>query len=187
MAVAPGICEELAFRGFVLSGFARSARPSVAIVLSAVAFGVFHIIPQQVFNATLMGLLLGLLAIRSRSLLPGVLFHITYNAIETLRVRAGDSLVRNARGEMVCHEWPSANRVQPLALVTCGGRRNRADRLAGLRRPQGCCPLPKQSKIGRPMNLCRGHWTPEPAVPSQSVNGNDGRSSLRSSSAARTA
>ena len=94
MAVAPGICEELAFRGFVLSGFARSARPGVAIGLSAVAFGVFHIIPQQVFNATLMGLILGLLAIRSGSLLPCVLFHITYNSIELVTTRAGDSLVR---------------------------------------------------------------------------------------------
>jgi sodium transport system permease protein len=94
MAVAPGICEELAFRGFVLSGFVRSARPGVAIALSAVAFGVFHIIPQQVFNATLMGLILGLLAIRSKSLLPGVLFHILYNSIEMIRTRAGESFVR---------------------------------------------------------------------------------------------
>ncbi len=35
LAVAPGICEELAFRGFILSGFVRSVRPGTAIVLSA--------------------------------------------------------------------------------------------------------------------------------------------------------
>ena len=71
MAVAPGICEELAFRGFVLSGLTRSARPGVAIVLSAVAFGIIHIIPQQVFNATLLGLLLGLLADSQPKLVAG--------------------------------------------------------------------------------------------------------------------
>jgi sodium transport system permease protein len=94
MAVAPGICEELAFRGFILSGFARSARPSVAIVLSSIAFGVVHMVPQQVFNATLVGLVLGLIAIRSRSLIPGVLFHAIYNGSEVLRSRAGTTIAQ---------------------------------------------------------------------------------------------
>ncbi len=93
MAVAPGICEELAFRGFILSGFSRVARPGLAIVLSALAFGISHIIPQQAFNAVLVGLVLGLLAMRSGSLLPGVVFHILYNSLEALRGRAGDAVV----------------------------------------------------------------------------------------------
>ncbi len=88
MAVAPGVCEELAFRGFILSGFGHSARPAIAIVLSSIAFGVAHMVPQQVFNAALLGLVLGLIAVRSGSLLPGVLFHIIYNSLEILRARA---------------------------------------------------------------------------------------------------
>ena len=87
LAVAPGVCEELAFRGFILSGLLRSARPAVAIVLSSIAFGIAHMVPQQVFNATLLGLVLGLLALRSGSLLPGILFHVTYNSLEMARSR----------------------------------------------------------------------------------------------------
>jgi sodium transport system permease protein len=120
MAVAPGICEELAFRGFVLSGFVRSARPGVAIVLSAVAFGVFHIIPQQVFNATLMGLILGLLAIRSRSLLPGVTFHIIYNSVEMVRMRAGDSLGRTPVLKWFVASETSGIGFSALALYVAG-------------------------------------------------------------------
>jgi len=86
-AVAPGICEELAFRGFILSGLSRGGRTTLAIVLSAIAFGVMHLIPQQVFNASLLGLVLGLIAVRSNSLLPGVVFHILYNGGEVLRNR----------------------------------------------------------------------------------------------------
>jgi sodium transport system permease protein len=59
----------------------------LAVVLSSVAFGVMHMFPQQVFNATLLGLVLGLLAIRSASLLPGIVFHIVYNGTEVLRNR----------------------------------------------------------------------------------------------------
>ncbi|HEX6987301.1 MAG TPA: type II CAAX endopeptidase family protein, partial [Planctomycetaceae bacterium] len=83
-AAAPALCEEVAFRGFVLSGFLKSGRTWLAIGLSSLAFGVMHMIPQQVFNAALLGLVLGLLAVRSGSLWPGVLFHFVYNGSHVL-------------------------------------------------------------------------------------------------------
>ncbi len=92
-AVTPAFCEEVAFRGFILSGFARSGRVGVAILMSSVAFGLMHMIPQQVFNAALLGTVLGLLAVRSKSLLPCILFHLLYNSLEVLRSRFGSSLV----------------------------------------------------------------------------------------------
>ncbi len=88
-AVAPAICEELAFRGFILTGFSRNGRISLAIALSALTFGIMHMIPQQVFNATLLGLVLGLIAVRSGSLLPGIVFHFLFNALAVLRERLG--------------------------------------------------------------------------------------------------
>ncbi|TXT22111.1 MAG: hypothetical protein FD138_3725, partial [Planctomycetota bacterium] len=91
-AVAPGICEELAFRGFILTGFNRSGRNRVAIGLSALAFGAMHMIPQQVFNATLLGIVLGLIALRSNSLLPGVVFHFMFNSLAVLRERTSAQL-----------------------------------------------------------------------------------------------
>ncbi|MCA9114959.1 MAG: CPBP family intramembrane metalloprotease, partial [Planctomycetaceae bacterium] len=86
-SVAPAVCEEITFRGFLLSGFGESKRMWLAIVLSSVAFGVIHMIPQQVFNATLLGLVLGLLAIRSGSLLPCIVFHLIFNGLEVLKGR----------------------------------------------------------------------------------------------------
>jgi len=81
VAVAPALCEELAFRGFLLSGFAHNGRWILAIVFSSLAFGLVHMIPQQVLNGALLGLLLGWLAIRSGSLWPGVVFHLTNNLL----------------------------------------------------------------------------------------------------------
>lgn len=123
-AVAPGICEEIAFRGFILSGLSRNTRTSLAITLSAVAFGVMHLIPQQVFNATLLGLVLGLIAVRSGSLLPGIVFHILYNGSEVLRGRVPEAFwtsetahwfftTQTIDGHLdVGHTW--------LTLVLCG-------------------------------------------------------------------
>ena len=83
-AVIPAISEEFAFRGFILSGLERGYRNRTAILLSAVLFGFMHVLLslfQQLFNATLLGVVLGLLAIRSRSLLPGVVFHMLNNGL----------------------------------------------------------------------------------------------------------
>ena len=83
-ASVPAICEEFAFRGFILSGLEREHRTRSAILLSALMFGFLHVLLslfQQLFNATLLGIVLGLLAVRSRSILPGIVFHFLNNAL----------------------------------------------------------------------------------------------------------
>jgi sodium transport system permease protein len=84
LALLPAICEETAFRGFILSGLEYRRRTRSAIFLSALMFGFLHVLMslfQQLFNATLLGVVLGLLAVRSRSLVPGILFHFLNNAL----------------------------------------------------------------------------------------------------------
>ena len=95
-AVAPAFCEEVAFRGFMLSGMARHGRLALAVGLSSVAFGVMHMVPQQVFNASLLGLVLGTLAIRSNSLVPCVLFHFVNNTLGVIHGRFAEKFL----------EWP---------------------------------------------------------------------------------
>jgi len=90
-AAAPAVCEELAFRGFILSGLQRSRRRWLPIVISALLFGVIHMIPKQQFNAALLGIVLGLLAARSGSLLPGVVFHFIFNGSQVLVSRLQES------------------------------------------------------------------------------------------------
>ncbi len=88
-AVAPAICEELAFRGFILSGFRKGGKDGSAIVLSAILFGIMHMIPQQAFNAALLGLVIGLLAVRSGSIFPCMLFHLVNNSLGVLHGHLG--------------------------------------------------------------------------------------------------
>ena len=97
-ALTPAICEEVAFRGFILTGFSRGGRVVPAIVLSSVMFGIIHMVPQQVFNATLLGLVLGLLAVRSGSLVPGIVFHLIFNSLAVLHGQAGATWTEEAPG-----------------------------------------------------------------------------------------
>jgi sodium transport system permease protein len=104
-AVAPAVCEEIAFRGFALSGFSRSGRVWLAIVLSAMAFGLIHMIPQQVFNGALLGIVLGLIAVRSGSLLPTVCFHLIWNTLGVLHGRLGELVDVPALVETPVLKW----------------------------------------------------------------------------------
>jgi sodium transport system permease protein len=92
LAAAPAVCEELAFRGFILSGLQRAGAWR-GIVLSSLFFGVAHAIFQQSILATLVGLVLGYVAVRTASLAPCVLFHATHNSLAVLTSRIDDGLI----------------------------------------------------------------------------------------------
>ena len=119
MAVAPALCEELAFRGFILSGLQRSGRVWISIALSSLAFGFMHMIPQQVFNATLLGIVLGMLAVRSGSLLPCIVFHFCYNALGVLSNRSAAGL-QNRFGDGVLFQFEDGHLIYkwPVLLVS---------------------------------------------------------------------
>ncbi len=119
-ALAPAICEELAFRGFILSGFGRRGRAWLAIILSSVTFGAMHMIPQQVFNATLLGLVLGLVAVHSRSLLPGVIFHFIYNGLSVFRSRIPENWVPTGGLQHFVRMEPDGLRYSWPLLLICG-------------------------------------------------------------------
>ncbi len=86
-AVAPAIFEELAFRGFILNSFRSLSRPMVAVVLTSVLFGAAHGVIQQSIIAFVVGMVLGVIAIRTNSLLPCILFHATHNGLSVVLAR----------------------------------------------------------------------------------------------------
>ncbi len=93
MAVVPGICEEFFFRGFLLSGLARSISPAKAVGVSSVLFGLFHLIAidqlhfERLVPSTFLGFVLGWVCVRSGSVLPGMLLHATQNGVLLLAAR----------------------------------------------------------------------------------------------------
>lgn len=118
-AVTPAICEELAFRGFILSGLARGGRLAIAVGISSLMFGIIHMIPQQVFNAALLGLVLGLLAIYSRSLFPAMIFHFLNNALATFHASESQSGWMAADGVFFSRDREGFLRYETPLLILC--------------------------------------------------------------------
>lgn len=81
MAIAPAVCEELAFRGFLLSGFRQSGRTFLAVLASSLLFGLTHGIIQQSITAAIMGMVIGAVAVWTSSLWCCVVMHAIYNSL----------------------------------------------------------------------------------------------------------
>jgi sodium transport system permease protein len=101
IALVPAICEELAFRGFVLSGLRHTGHRWWAITISSVFFGITHWIFQQSVTASVIGMVIGYVAIQTGSLFPCSVFHLTHNALTVVRA----SLCPKALGYNPLPEW----------------------------------------------------------------------------------
>lgn len=78
------LTEEVVFRGAILRtllGMMSKRNHWVAIMISAAIFGAVHGNAAQFVNALLMGLLLGWMYYRTRSLVPGILLHWVNNTM----------------------------------------------------------------------------------------------------------
>lgn len=73
------VLEEMLFRGIILRSFLRQYHRWPAIAGSAALFGFAHLNLYQYIAAVLVGMLLGWLYERTRSLLPCIALHATYN------------------------------------------------------------------------------------------------------------
>ena len=90
LALTPAVCEEWFFRGMVLRSLLaretdqKTLRP---ILLSAVLFGLFHLVVTDQFAferflpSALLGCVLGMVAVRSGSVFPGMVLHTLHNSL----------------------------------------------------------------------------------------------------------
>lgn len=80
VAIAPAICEEFFFRGYIQRTFERTIGAH-SIALVGVIFALFHMEPLGLFTLSMIGIWLGYVYYRSKSLLPNMAAHFTNNFV----------------------------------------------------------------------------------------------------------
>lgn len=83
--VAP-LVEEVVFRGLVLSRLSRVIPGWLAVLLSALLFGVCHGQIVWITYAFVLGVILGFFALRAKSVWPSLCAHILFNGIGQIAV-----------------------------------------------------------------------------------------------------
>ena len=83
VAMAP-ICEEILFRGIVQDGLVRKHGSWRGILIASAVFGLIHLVPQQVVAAFCIGIVIGFVYYRTRSLLSVIVLHAINNALSVV-------------------------------------------------------------------------------------------------------
>lgn len=86
MVVFAPIVEEILFRGIIMHGLMRNYRSWYAILLSGILFSAYHLNPWQMSYTFFLGLLLGWIMVKTRSLPFAILVHALNNLLVLLSV-----------------------------------------------------------------------------------------------------
>jgi membrane protease YdiL (CAAX protease family) len=92
-----GFIEEVIFRGLLYKAIRDKSGRNRAILISGLTFGLGHIVNllrgmsiehqfQQIAAAIVLGIMLALIVEVSKSILPGVIFHVLFNFSSTIMV-----------------------------------------------------------------------------------------------------
>ena len=127
MAVAPAIIEELAFRGFILSGFERLRNKWQAILLASLFFGMAHSFIQQSIVTAFVGVILGIIAVQTRSIIPCMIYHVTHNSLTLILSMIAPSRVESSPVLQNIIHSPDGNGFEytlfatvAMAVIACG-------------------------------------------------------------------
>ena len=93
-ALIPGICEEWAFRGFLLGSLKNRYKKLTAVILCGLIFGLFHLSPMQILLVSVFGIVMAVVAYESGSIFPTMLMHFLNNLSAVLISKYRDVLIQ---------------------------------------------------------------------------------------------
>ncbi len=86
VAFTPAICEEMMFRGFILSGFRSKYNKWTAIVMSSFIFGVYHTSLIRLVPTMMLGICFAMIVYYTGSIIPAMMMHCLNNAIAVVEM-----------------------------------------------------------------------------------------------------
>lgn len=80
VAVLPGVCEEIMFRGVILRAYEKIGIKR-AIIIAAVLFGMFHFNIINFIGPTILGIVFGIMVYKTNSIYSSMIGHALNNSI----------------------------------------------------------------------------------------------------------
>ena len=77
------VTEELIYRGVIFGFLEKKVNSVYALIMSSLLFGIVHLSFVQSVYATVMGLIAGIVYMKTRKLIWPVIIHITINTLAT--------------------------------------------------------------------------------------------------------
>jgi membrane protease YdiL (CAAX protease family) len=122
IAVSAPILEELIFTGIILCGLLKRYSPIKSVLIYSLLFGIVHLNPWQFFTAFSLGLFMGWVYYKTRSLSLSIIIHFVNNftifLVQFIDEKFSD-IDQTTIGEMTFME--SYGGVENFVLITIGG------------------------------------------------------------------
>ncbi len=91
VAFLPAVCEEIMFRGYIINAFIKKGFWK-AIIITGILFGIFHMDIFRLLPVTLLGIWMGFLLLKTKSILVPMLAHFLNNSLAILISNYGESI-----------------------------------------------------------------------------------------------
>lgn len=105
VSVMPAVCEEFLFRGIIFHGLRKNSFLT-AVIMSGIAFGIFHLNFNQFFYATALGIVFAFLVEATSSLFSSIIVHMTINSYSIL------SMMNLSKEEIIFQLEESGNQLE---------------------------------------------------------------------------
>lgn len=121
IALTPAICEEIAFRGALLSCFRGAKSKWTGIIIVSLFFGACHGSIWRMIPTAMLGVAMGYILLETENMIYNMLFHFINNAVPVLMLGAMTAFLELFGGEDI---WDMAESMEttgdirmPLASV----------------------------------------------------------------------
>lgn len=85
-AVTPAICEEVFFRGMLLSSLKKKMSPMAAITIISVLFGIYHLNIFRAIPTAVLGIFITFAVYHTKSIFVGMILHVINNGMSVVLV-----------------------------------------------------------------------------------------------------
>ena len=120
VSIMPAITEEITIRGVVLSNY-KSVNPIWAAIVTGLYFGLLHMNLQQFPYTFILGIVLALVVIFSKSVYCSMLFHFAFNGVSVLLALVLTSLEEAPGMEAEALAAASSSDMIIITIVTFAG------------------------------------------------------------------
>ena len=90
LVITPAVCEEVLFRGLILSSLLNKYTPFVSITVSAILFGLFHMDVNRFLPTLILGVVFGFIVYKSKSIYLSIIAHIINNGLSVILLMKPD-------------------------------------------------------------------------------------------------
>lgn len=92
MALAPAVCEEALFRGYLYSASKKKFKPYTTMLIVAAVFGIYHLSLVKFFTTGILGFVFCYVVYRTGSIVTSSIMHFLNNLVSVLVMFYGDKL-----------------------------------------------------------------------------------------------